>query len=177
MSLAIGSPCPDFAGLPGTDGKAHGLADFEAKPVLVVIVSCNHCPYAIAYEERIVQLSKSFQPKGVAFIAINPNDADRYPADGMPKMIERAKDRRFDFPYVRDDTQAVAKALGARFTPEVFVFDPKRTLRYHGRIDDNHASPASVKSRDLELALTALLAGKNPPVSQTQAVGCSVKWK
>jgi thiol-disulfide isomerase/thioredoxin len=175
--IAIGSPCPDFTGLPGTDGKPHGLADFETKPVVVLIVSCNHCPYVIAYEERIVHLAKTFQPKGVAFIAINANDADRYPTDAMPKMIERAKDRGFDFPYVRDDSQETARALGARFTPEVFVFDHKRQLRYHGRIDDNHASPASVKSRDLENALTALLAGKTPPVQETQAVGCSVKWK
>jgi thiol-disulfide isomerase/thioredoxin len=175
--MKIGSPCPDFRDLPGTDGKGHSLTDFAVKPVLVLIVSCNHCPYVIAYEERIVHLAKTHQPKGVAFIAINANDVARYPADGMPKMIERAKDRGFDFPYVRDDSQEIARALGARFTPEIFVFDHARKLRYHGRIDDNHASPAAVKSRDLENALVALLAGKNPPVAETQAVGCSVKWK
>jgi thiol-disulfide isomerase/thioredoxin len=177
MTLAIGSACPDFGGLPGTDGKEHSLADFAVNPVLVVIVSCNHCPYVIAYEERIVHLSKTYRPKGAAFIAINANDVARYPADGLPKMIERAKDRGFDFPYVRDDSQDTARALGARFTPEVFVFDHERKLRYHGRIDDNHASAASVKSRDLENALVALLAGKTPPVHDTQPVGCSVKWK
>ena len=117
MSLALGSTCPEFSGLPGTDGRPHALAEFEAKPVLVVIVSCNHCPYVIAYEERMVHLSKAFQPKGVAFIAVNANDQDRYPADSLAKMIERAKDRGFDFPYVRDDAQTLARALGPGSRP------------------------------------------------------------
>lgn len=177
MTLPIGSSCPEFRDLPGTDGKPHSLADFAVKPVVVVIVSCNHCPYVVAYEERMVELSETYGPRGVAFVAINANDVARYPADSMAKMVERSRERGFDFPYVRDDSQETVRALGARLTPEVFAFDARRKLRYRGRIDDNYASPAAVKSRDLAAALDALLAGKAPPVSETQAVGCSVKWK
>src|SRR5512140_2068599 len=134
---SIGSQCPDFD-LPGTDGAKHSLASFAPAEILVVIVSCNHCPYVVAYEERIVALSRDYANKGVRLVAINANDVARYPEDGMPAMIARATERGFDFPYLRDDAQSVARALGARFTPEVFVFDRARKLRYHGRIDDNH---------------------------------------
>jgi peroxiredoxin len=167
--------CPDFA-LPGTDGKTHALADFDGK-ILCLIVSCNHCPYVVAYEERMVALAREYQPRGVAFVAINGNDVSRYPADGMEAMKERAKARGFDFPYLRDDSQAVLRALEARFTPEVYVFDVARKLRYHGRIDDNHRDASRVSSHDLKNALDALLSGNDPNVKETQAVGCSVKWK
>lgn len=167
--------CPDF-NLPGTDGKSHGLADFKA-PLLVVIVSCNHCPYVVAYEGRMVSIARTFMARGVDFVAVNANDAARYPEDAMEPMIKRAKERGFPFPYLRDDTQAFVRALGARFTPEVFVFDASRALRYHGRIDDNHRDVANVKSHDLTDALEALLAGTTPPVLETTPVGCSVKWK
>ena len=176
MSLAIGAACPDFD-LPGTDGAKHSLASFGDAKVLVVIVSCNHCPYVVAYEERMVSLSKDYAAKGVAFCAINANDVSRHPSDGMPEMIARAKARGFAFPYVRDDAQDTVRALGARFTPEVFVFDGARGLRYHGRIDDNHRDASKAKSHDLKDALDALLQGKAPPVEETSPVGCSVKWK
>lgn len=176
MSLPIGAACPQFD-LPGTDGAQHSLSSFASAKVLVVIVSCNHCPHVVANEERIVSLSGEYAPRGVRLCAINPNDATRYPDDGMPKMIERARNRGFDFPYLRDDTQDVVRALGARFTPEVFVFDAKRTLRYHGRIDDNSRDASKVKSHDLKNALDALLLGKAPPVEETSPVGCSLKWK
>jgi peroxiredoxin len=174
MSLEIGSKCPDFR-LAGTDGKEHALRDFAGKP-LVVIVSCNHCPYVVAYEERMVSIANTYS-KTVDFVAINANDVSRYPEDGMEKMIERARQRRFPFPYLRDDSQTVVRALGARFTPEVFVFDADRALRYHGRIDDNHRDAGKVGSHDLIAALDAVLAGKEPPVTETTPVGCSVKWK
>jgi len=175
MTLQIGSKCPPVE-LPGTDGAQHALASFDA-PLLVLIVSCNHCPYVIAYEERIVALSREYRGKGAQFVAINANDTSRYPDDGMAQMKERAKQRGFDFPYLRDDPQTTTRALGARFTPEVYVFDRERVLRYHGRIDDNHRDPAQVTSHDLRNALDALLAGKEVPVSETTAFGCSVKWK
>jgi len=174
--MQIGSACPDFD-LPGTDGATHSLTSFAAAEILVVIVSCNHCPYVVAYEERIVALSRAYAAKGVRFVAINANDVARYPDDAMPEMIRRAKDRGFDFPYLRDDSQQIARALGARFTPEVYVFDRARKLRYHGRIDDNHRDARAVKSHDLRAALDALVAGTSPPVTETQAVGCSVKWR
>lgn len=175
MPLELGAECPPFD-LPGTDDRTHALASFTDE-LLVLIVSCNHCPYVIAYEPRIVALAKSYQPKGVGFIAVNANDATRYPDDGMEAMKARANERGFPFPYVRDDSQALVRALGARFTPEVYVFDRARKLRYHGRIDDNHRDESRVTSRDLVLALDALLAGGEPPVAETTAFGCSVKWK
>jgi thiol-disulfide isomerase/thioredoxin len=177
MSLAIGSPCPDFRDLPGVDGKKHALGDFSDAKVLVVVVSCNHCPHVVANEERLVKISNAYAPKGVRFIAINANDTSRYPADDLEHMIVRAKERDFRFAYVRDDSQETVRALGARFTPELFVFDEKRALRYHGRIDDNSHNPSAATSHDLVNALDALLAGQTPPVLETQATGCSVKWK
>jgi thiol-disulfide isomerase/thioredoxin len=175
MPLEIGATCPSFS-LPGTDEKTHSLGDFAAD-LLVVVVSCNHCPYVIAYEPRLVTLAKRYQEKGASFVAVNANDATRYPDDGMEPMKARARERGFPFPYLRDDSQAFVRALGARFTPELYVFDRERKLRYHGRIDDNHRDEAKVTSRDLENALDALLAGNEPPVAQTVAFGCSVKWK
>ena len=176
MTLQIGSPCPTFD-LPGTDGARHGLASFAAAKVLVVIVSCNHCPYVVAYEERMAKLSREYGPKGVQLVAINANDTSRYPDDGMAQMKARVKERNFDFPYLRDDPQTTVRALGARFTPEAFVFDAARTLRYHGRIDDNHRDATKVTSRDLADAIDALLRGETPALAETTPVGCSVKWK
>ncbi len=175
MALELLAPCPAFD-LPGTDDKNHTLAGLTGK-LVVLIVSCNHCPYVMAYEPRIVALATEYQARGVAFVAVNANDATRYPDDGMQAMKLRAKERGFPFPYLRDDSQALVRALGARFTPEVYVFDAARKLRYHGRIDDNHRDLGKVTSHDLRNALDALLAGKDPPVAETTAFGCSVKWK
>jgi len=175
MALEINASCPAFD-LPGTDDKNHTLDSFK-RDLLVVVVSCNHCPYVIAYEPRIVALATEYGPKNVDFVAVNANDATRYPDDGMQPMKARARERGFPFPYLRDDSQSFVRALGARFTPEVFVFDRERKLRYHGRIDDNHRDPSRVTSRDLQSALDALLAGSDPPVAATTAFGCSVKWK
>jgi hypothetical protein len=176
MSLAIQSPCPSFE-LRGTDDQDHSLASFADHELLVVVVSCNHCPYVIAYEERMVALAREYAARNVGWVNVNGNDATRYPDDGMQRMKSRSRERGFPFPYVRDDTQAFVRALGARFTPEVFVFDRERKLRYHGRIDDNHRDPARVTSQDLKNALDALLGGTEPPVAETVAFGCSVKWK
>jgi peroxiredoxin len=175
MALLIGDICPAFR-LPGTDGNMHGLEDVTAD-VFLLVVSCNHCPYVMAYEPRMVALAKEYAPKGVTWIAVNGNDATRYPDDGMVAMKARAQERQFPFPYVRDDSQALVRALGARFTPEVFVFDRERKLRYHGRIDDNHRDLERVTSHDLRNALDALIEGKPAPVAETVAFGCSIKWK
>lgn len=175
MALEVNASCPPFE-LPGTDDRTYSLGSFSDE-CLVVVVSCNHCPYVIAYEGRLVALAKEYGPKNVGWVCVNANDATRYPDDGMQPMKERARERGFPFPYLRDESQAFVRALGARFTPEVFVFDRERKLRYHGRIDDNHRDPARVTSPDLKNALDALLAGRAPPVSQTTAFGCSVKWK
>lgn len=175
MALELHAPCPPFD-LPGTDGRNHTLADQRGK-LLVLMISCNHCPYVIAYEPRTVALANEYMARGVDFVAVNANDATRYPDDGMEPMKARVRERSIPFAYVRDDSQALVRVLGARFTPEVYVFDEARKLRYHGRIDDNHRDPARVTSHDLKNALDALLAGKEPPVTETTAFGCSIKWK
>jgi thiol-disulfide isomerase/thioredoxin len=175
MALELNAACPAFD-LPGTDDKNHALTAFRGK-LLVVVVSCNHCPYVVAYEPRLVALANEYGARGVDFVAVNGNDATRYPDDGMVAMKVRAADRAFPFPYLRDDTQALVRALGARFTPEAYVFDEARKLRYHGRIDDNHRDLAKVTSHDLREALDALLAGKDPRTAETTAFGCSIKWK
>ena len=175
MALELNAACPSFD-LPGTDDRTHSLSDSKEK-LLVVVVSCNHCPYVIAYEPRLVALANEYMARGVGFLAINANDATRYPDDGMQPMKARARERGFPFPYLRDDSQTFVRALGARFTPEVYVFDEARKLRYHGRIDDNHRDASRVTSHDLKNSLDALLAGSEPPVQETVAFGCSVKWK
>ena len=176
-TLSIGSPAPDFKDLPATDGKTYSLSSFQDAKVLVVSFTCNHCPYAQAYEDRFIALAKEFAPRGVAFAAINPNDAAGYPADGFDKMVERAQEKAFPFPYLRDESQAVAKAYGAVCTPHLFVFDGARKLAYEGRIDDNWKKPDQVKSQDLRHAIEDLLAGKPVRVPNTNPMGCSIKWK
>lgn len=174
--LAIGDLCPAFD-LPGTDGHRHTLAELDGKKVLVVIVTCNHCPYVVAYEPRIVAFANEYAGASVGLVCVNANDAARFPDDGLEAMRVRAEERGFRFPYLRDESQAFVRALGPTATPEVFVFDEARALRYRGRIDDNHRDPSKVTSHDLLEATSALLAGQSPRTAETQAFGCSVKWK
>lgn len=176
MALTLGTPAPDFA-LLGVDGQQHALADFADAAVLVVIFSCNHCPYVQAWEDRMIALQAAYAPRGVQFVAINANDAVKYPADNFDAMCERAARKQFNFPYLHDTTQDVARAYGAQRTPEVFVFDQSRTLAYHGAIDDNYDDPAAVSVPYLRQALDALLAGSRPEPAQTAPVGCTIKWR
>lgn len=175
MALQIHAACPPFE-LRGTDEKTYSLSSFQEE-LLVVVVSCNHCPYVVAYEPRMVALATEYAARKTGWFAVNANDATRYPDDGMEPMKARARERAFPFPYLRDDSQSFVRALGARFTPEVFVFDQERKLRYHGRIDDNHRDASRVTSNDLRNALDALLGGADAPVAETTAFGCSIKWK
>jgi peroxiredoxin len=175
FSLDIGAQAPPFS-LKGVDDKMHGLADYADKKAVVVIVSCNHCPTVVQYEDRMVQLQRDYAGKGVQVIVINGNETDGHPTDAFPHMVQRAKEKGFNFPYLRDDTQDVVRALGAVRTPEVFLFGPDRTLRYHGRIDDNADEPKKVKRHDLREALDEVLAGKPVSVPNTRSVGCTVKW-
>jgi peroxiredoxin len=175
FTLAPGAKAPDF-NLKGVDGKMHSLADYADKKVLVVIVSCNHCPTVVEYEDRMIEIQRDYADKGVLLIAINGNETDGHPTDSFDHMVQRAKDKGFNFPYLRDDTQDVVRALGAVRTPEVFLFGPDRTLVYHGRIDDNPSNPKAVKRPDLREALDEVLAGKPVSVSKTTPVGCTVKW-
>ncbi|HID91192.1 TPA: thioredoxin family protein, partial [Candidatus Bathyarchaeota archaeon] len=172
-NLRIGGPAPGFR-LPGVDGKDYSLDDFKDKKVIIVMFSCNHCPTVKAYESRFVELQRDYGDKGVALIAINPNDDKRYPEDSFENMKIRAKERGFNFPYLRDESQEVARAYGAERTPEVFVFDERRILRYHGRIDDNVYEPDQVRRSYLRDALDAILEGSEVPLEETEPVGCTI---
>ena len=173
-TLPIGAPAPDFS-LPGVDGRLHGPASLTTGRILVLNFTCNHCPYAQAYEDRFMDLVRAFGPRGVAFAAINPNNDRTHPADGFDQMKARAAERGFNFPYLRDASQQTARAYGAVCTPHVFVVADGR-IAYEGRIDDNWKNPPAATSRDLETALTALLAGQPVPRPQTPPMGCSIKW-
>jgi peroxiredoxin len=182
-TLEIGKPAPDFD-LPGVDGRRHRLQDFAAAKVLVVIFTCNHCPTAQAYEERLLKMHADYQDRGVGLVAISPNNAEALRldelgytdlGDSLEDMKIRAKDRGFKFPYLYDgDKQEAALAYGALATPHVFIFDAERKLRYNGRIDD--AEVKEVKSPDARNAIDALLGGKPVPVEKTRVFGCSTKW-
>ena len=175
-NLKIGDKAIAFD-LPGVDGKRHSLAGYAGKEIVVVIFTCNHCPYARAWEDRFVQIQADTAAKGVQLLAISSNDAVKHPDDSFPKMKERAAEKGFNFPYLYDESQEVARAYGAQRTPEVFVFDKNRTLRYQGTVDDNYEEPAAVKTPYVRQALDAVLAGKAAPTPETAAVGCTIKWK
>src|SRR5690349_9583019 len=184
-TLSIGTAAPEFK-LPGTDGKTYTLASFKNSNILVVIFTCNHCPTAQAYEDRIIQLAKDYSGKGVAIIAVSPNDPTAVRLDELgytdlsdtfEEMKLRAKQKKYNFPYLYDgDAQATAKAYGPVATPHVFIFDKARTLRYQGRIDNVEKptkTPTELNTRD---AIEALLQNKPVPVATTKVFGCSVKW-
>lgn len=173
--LKIGDKAIDFI-LIGTDGLKHSLKDYRGK-LPVVIFSCNHCPYVRAWEDRMVAFQSAYADKGVQLIAINSNDASQYPEDNFENMKLRAREKKFNFPYLRDEDQKVANLYGAQRTPEVFVFDRDSILRYHGAIDDNYDDPDAVKQHHLRDALDALSSGTNPTRPETQPVGCTIKWK
>ena len=174
--MNIGDPAPDFS-LKNVDGKAYSLASFKDAKALVVIFSCNHCPYVMAYEDRMIELQKDYEGKEARLVAVNSNDADNYPEDSFDKMVARAKEKGFNFPYLRDDSQQVAKAYGATHTPHLFVFDRDGELAYTGKIDDNWQDAGAVKSRFLRDALDDILSNKRPRLAETHAIGCTIKWK
>jgi peroxiredoxin len=163
--------------LPGTDGKEYSPDSFAEAELLVVVFTCNHCPYAIASEDPLIAIQNDYAARGVQFVLINPNDADRYPEDSFPNMVLRAKEKNFPFPYLYDETQEVSRAYNAACTPDIFVFDQKRVLRYNGRINDNWQEPARVTRHELRMALDDLLAGREISFDPVPSIGCSIKWK
>jgi peroxiredoxin len=173
--MKLGEVAPDFA-LPGVDGQTHRLADFQDMPVLCVIFMCNHCPYVKATIDRLIALQRDYAAQGVQLVGINANETRNYPEDDLPHMIRWVREKGFNFPYLRDDTQAVARAYGAERTPHIFLFDRERTLRYTGAIDDSTQDPAKVRRRYLREAIDALLANQPIKEVETHAVGCTVKW-
>lgn len=177
FKLRPGDPAPDFDDLPGTDGRTHSIRAFDSSPALLVVFTCNHCPYAQAWEGRLAQLAKEYAAKGVSTIWINSNETENYPDDRMERMVERAQAKGFTFPYVRDESQEVAAAYGALVTPHPFVFDKSRRLVFQGKPDDSWQEPAKVKHTYLRDALDATLAGRAPAVPQTSVIGCTIKWK
>jgi len=175
MSSTAVREAPPFS-LPGVDGRTHGLDDYADADVLVLIQSCNHCPYVQSWEGRMVEIQRDYAGRGVRVVAVNSNDAGYQPADSFEKMQERARERSFTFDYLHDEGQSLARALGSQRTPEVFVFDRDRKLVYHGAIDDNR-DETGVTQRYLRDALDAVLEGRTPDVAETPPVGCTVKWK
>jgi peroxiredoxin len=183
--LALGSPAPDFA-LPGVDGQTHKLSDYAASPVLVVVFTCNHCPIAQMYEQRIQQLANDYKNKDVAVVAIQPNDPEAIRideldssdiSDSLPEMKIRVQYKHLTYPYLYDgETQQVTRAYGPQATPHVFVFDQQRHLRYEGRMDNSYRTEL-VKTQDARNAIDALLAHKDVVVKHTGVFGCSTKWK
>lgn len=174
--LSIGSGCPEF-NLKSVDSENYSLQTFSEKKALVVIFSCNHCPYVQAYEDRIISLQNKYFTKLVQVIAINSNDESQYEDDSFEAMIERARIKEFNFPYLRDEDQTVAKVFGATHTPEVFLFDKERILVYHGKIDDNWLEENKVKKQYLKDAIEESLAGKEISIPETYSLGCTIKWK
>lgn len=183
--LAIGSPAPNFE-LPGIDGAVHKLSDYSASPVLVVIFTCNHCPIAQMYEQRIAQLSADYKDRGVSVVAIEPNDPEAITideldssdiSDSLEEMKVRAEFKHLTYPYLYDgETQSVTEAYGPQATPHAFVFDRDRHLRYEGRVDNSYRSEL-VKTREVRAAIDALLEHQDPAVKHTGVFGCSTKWK
>jgi peroxiredoxin len=175
----VGDKAADFK-LKNVDGKSVSLADYDEAKGFVVIFTCNHCPYAKAYEDRIISLDKKYKVLGYPVIAINPNNPEINPEDSFDKMIVRAKDKGFTFPYLFDETQEVYRKYGAKKTPHVYLLNKQGgdlVVEYIGAIDDNYQDATLVKESYLADAIDALLAGKKPDPSLTKAIGCSIKDK
>ena len=173
MTLALGSQAAPFR-LPAVAGGERALDDYAQAPALALIWSCNHCPYVRAWEDRLGEIARDAAEVGVRVVAVNAND---YPGDSFDDMRDRAAEKGFPFPYVRDASQEVARAYGAERTPEVFLVDPTGTVVYHGAIDDNYDDPAAVREPYLRNAIDALIAERAPEVTQTAPVGCTIKWR
>ncbi|MFA6980696.1 MAG: thioredoxin family protein [Ignavibacteriaceae bacterium] len=174
--IDLGHIAPDYL-LPGIDGKNYTLLDFAAYKLLLIIFSCNHCPYVQAYEERIKKLQNDFMKEGLQIVAINANDADKYAEDSFKEMKKRAVEKGFNFIYLRDESQQTAKTFGAAFTPELFLFNAERKLIYTGKIDDNWREPEKVQTKYLQNAIEEYLRGEEISVPETYAIGCTIKWK
>jgi peroxiredoxin len=176
--LALGTKAPlSTTKMKNVDGKMVSIADVTGKAGTLVIFTCNHCPFAKGWEERIVELGNTYSKKGIGVILVNSNDPAKYTEDGLAEMQNRARTRGLLVPYVVDDTSAVARAFGATVTPEAFLFDKSGKLAYHGTVDDNHKEPTKVQSRYLKDALDAVVAGKPPTLPETKGLGCGIKFR
>ncbi|MDD4268117.1 MAG: thioredoxin family protein [Pirellulales bacterium] len=170
--VKIGDKAPPWSGIIGIDDKEHSLADLKQAKAVVLVFTCNHCPVAQAYEDRLVALQRDYRDKGVRLVAVNVNNLD---ADKLGPMKVRAKEKQFNFPYLYDPTQKMGRDYGATKTPEIFVLDGERKIAYHGPVDDSQ-NPDKVKTQHLRQALDAILAGKAPPKAEVLAFGCTIKY-
>jgi peroxiredoxin len=175
--LPLGTAAPDFR-LPDPDGRLHSLAEFAASKALLVMFICNHCPYVKLLREELAKLGRECQSRGVAVVAINSNDIQKYPEDSPAKMKAEARAVGYTFPYLLDEEQSVAKAYQAACTPDFYLFDAQRKLAYRGQFDDARpGNGVAVTGRDLRAAIDALLSGKPVSAEQKPSVGCNIKWK
>jgi peroxiredoxin len=175
MSTALAQTAPQFT-LPGVDGRDHSLDDYGDAPLLALVQSCNHCPYVQAWEGRLIAVQRDYADRGLRVVAISSNDVAAHPEDSLEQMRIRSQQQGFNFDYLYDESQDIARALGSERTPEVFLYDAGRRLVYHGAIDDNRDETA-VTTDYLRDALDAVLAGQSPAVADTPPVGCTVKWR
>lgn len=180
QGYSVGDYATDFS-LKGVDGKMVSLADYPSAKGFIVIFTCNTCPYAKAYEQRIIELDKMFDPKGFPVIAINPNDVSQSAGDSMDEMLQRSNENNYPFPYLRDDRQDITAAYGASKTPHVFVLNKeaagKFKVEYIGAIDDSPREASDASEKYVEAAVNALLSNKKPAVKEKRAIGCTIKWK
>ncbi|QKT02953.1 thioredoxin family protein [Ectothiorhodospiraceae bacterium 2226] len=175
--LALGTPAPDFA-LPDPTGRQYTLADFADQPALLVVFMCNHCPYVKHIRSELARFAADYQPRGLAVVGINANDISQKPDDSPAKMAEEARSVGYTFPYLFDETQAVAKAYMAACTPDFFLFDKARRLVYRGQFDESRpGNNLPVTGNDLRAAAEAALAGEPLPADQKPSIGCNIKWK
>ncbi len=175
----VGDKIADFK-LKNIDGNFKSLEDFKKEKGMIIIFTCNHCPYSVAYEDRIIALNKKYAGLGYPVVAINPNDVKAYPIDSYENMIERAQEKGFTFPYLHDETQEVAKTFGATNTPHVYIVSNQNTffkVEYIGAIDDNSHEPQSIQHYYVQDAIDQLLKNTPVTVSKTKALGCGIKWK
>jgi peroxiredoxin len=175
MSLNLGDGAAAFT-LPDTGGTDWSLNGDEAAPATVVVFTCNHCPYALAWHDRLMQVARDYADRDIRFLAISSNDAERYPADSYEAMRRRVSAEPWPMPYLYDESQEVARGYGAQTTPDVFVFDGDGKLAYRGAPDADYDDP-SQNAAFLRDALDAVLAGETPARAETRPVGCSIKWK
>lgn len=175
--LGKNDDAPAFS-LKGTDGKTYSASDFKGRKAVLVIFMCNHCPYVVPKFDYFVELQDKYGSEGLQIVAINSNDSDGYPEDSFDKMKEYAHKYKFNFPYLHDGTQEVAKAYGAECTPDPFLFDSKMKLKYHGRFDDAHGKGHYEGSTsEMEDAIKQVLLGEEVTVEKLPSCGCNIKWK
>ena len=175
--LPLGTAAPHFQ-LTDTNGRTFSLADFKSAPALLVIFMCNHCPYVVHIRAGLAQLARDYAPKNIAIVGINSNDVENYPDDSPVKMKDEVKRAGYIFPYLYDETQAVAKNYHAACTPDIFLFDKNQKLVYRGQFDDSRpGNEFPVTGKDLRAAIDAVLASKPTSPNQKASIGCNIKWK